>query len=168
MTKIDPGRGNFALTDLMHRGMLALTDESGSIDERSLNLSLKSRTRNAPRRVLQREFQPVEPEAEEAEEEGEGGGPRVAGVRAAEAPQGAADPPGLPVSSAGANRAPVALDTGERPEAQRREESGPQDASPSPWPSRPPGLPSPSPVPLNPGTGPWGEGGGDKLRFSHV
>ncbi|CAK0887597.1 unnamed protein product, partial [Prorocentrum cordatum] len=44
LTKVDPGRGNFALTDLMHKGMLALTDESGSLDERSLNLSLKSRT----------------------------------------------------------------------------------------------------------------------------
>ncbi|CAK0893332.1 unnamed protein product, partial [Prorocentrum cordatum] len=44
LTKVDPGRGNFALTDLMHKGMLALTDESGSLDERSLNLSLKSRS----------------------------------------------------------------------------------------------------------------------------
>ncbi|CAK0863383.1 unnamed protein product, partial [Prorocentrum cordatum] len=45
LTKVDPGRGNFALTDLMHKGMLALTDESGSLDERSLNLSLKSPSR---------------------------------------------------------------------------------------------------------------------------
>ncbi|CAK0863095.1 unnamed protein product [Prorocentrum cordatum] len=76
LTKVDPGRGNVALTDLMHKGMLALTDESGSLDERSLDLSLKSRTRNASRQALQRESQPTEAgeDAEEAEEERGGGG----------------------------------------------------------------------------------------------
>eukprot|EP00959_Pyramimonas_sp_CCMP1952_P134583 2816412-Pyramimonas_sp.AAC.1 len=50
LTKVDPQRGNYALADLMGKGTLALTDETGSLDERSLNLALKSRSRASSRK----------------------------------------------------------------------------------------------------------------------
>ena len=45
-------KGNLALTDLLIRGTLSLKDENGCLDERALNLSLKSRSRGASLRAL--------------------------------------------------------------------------------------------------------------------
>ena len=45
MTKIDPARGNLALSEMLRRGSLCLMDEEGHLSERQLNLSLKSRSR---------------------------------------------------------------------------------------------------------------------------
>ena len=52
MTKEDPAKGNLALSDLLIRGTLSLRDENGCLDERALNLSLKSRSRGASLRAL--------------------------------------------------------------------------------------------------------------------
>ncbi|CAK0903387.1 unnamed protein product, partial [Prorocentrum cordatum] len=43
LTHADPAKSNLALHDLLCRGTLCLVDEGGHLDERSLNLSLKSR-----------------------------------------------------------------------------------------------------------------------------
>ena len=45
MTKIDPARGNLALSEMLRRGSLCLMDEEGHMSERQLDLSLKSRSR---------------------------------------------------------------------------------------------------------------------------
>ncbi len=45
MTKIDPARGNLALSEMLRRGTMCLMDEEGHLSERQLNLSLKSRSR---------------------------------------------------------------------------------------------------------------------------
>ena len=45
MTKIDPARGNLALSAMLRRGTMCLMDEEGHLSERQLNLSLKSRSR---------------------------------------------------------------------------------------------------------------------------
>ncbi len=45
MTKIDPARRNLALSEMLRRGTMCLTDEEGHMSERQLNLSLKSRSR---------------------------------------------------------------------------------------------------------------------------
>ena len=45
MTKIDPARRNLALSEMLRRGTMCLTDEEGHLSERQLNLSLKSRSR---------------------------------------------------------------------------------------------------------------------------
>ena len=45
MTKIDPARGNLALSEMLRRGSPCLMDEEGHLSERQLNLSLKSRSR---------------------------------------------------------------------------------------------------------------------------
>eukprot|EP00959_Pyramimonas_sp_CCMP1952_P356048 7456692-Pyramimonas_sp.AAC.1 len=80
LTKIDPSRGNAALHDVLTRGTLCLIDEEGHVDERSLNLSLKSRSRGASKKVLSEhaKVQAVTTEGtkvrfEEVEEEEEGG-----------------------------------------------------------------------------------------------
>eukprot|EP00959_Pyramimonas_sp_CCMP1952_P172478 3603641-Pyramimonas_sp.AAC.1 len=52
LTHADPGKGNLALHDLLCRGALCLVDEGGHINERALNLSLKSRSRGAFRKAL--------------------------------------------------------------------------------------------------------------------
>ncbi len=45
MTKIDPARGNLALSEMPRRGTMCLMNEEGHLSERRLNLSLKSRSR---------------------------------------------------------------------------------------------------------------------------
>ena len=45
MNKIDPARGNLALSEMLRRGSLCLMDEEGHMSERQLDLSLKSRSR---------------------------------------------------------------------------------------------------------------------------
>ena len=45
MTKIDPARGNLALSEMLRKGTMCLTDEEGHLSEHQLNLSLKSRSR---------------------------------------------------------------------------------------------------------------------------
>eukprot|EP00959_Pyramimonas_sp_CCMP1952_P400847 8399426-Pyramimonas_sp.AAC.1 len=52
LTHADPSKSNLALHDLLCRGSMCLVDEGGHLDERALNMSLKSRSRGASRRAL--------------------------------------------------------------------------------------------------------------------
>eukprot|EP00959_Pyramimonas_sp_CCMP1952_P132635 2773174-Pyramimonas_sp.AAC.1 len=54
LAKADPARGNLALTDLLSKGTMILIDEEGHLSERSLNHSLKSRSRRASKEALLR------------------------------------------------------------------------------------------------------------------
>jgi len=78
MTKCDPTRGNMALLDLMKRSTMTLIDEEGHMNERSLNLALKSRTRAASLRELLKDTEEEEeagaaPASDEGEQEQVGG-----------------------------------------------------------------------------------------------
>ncbi|CAK0863956.1 unnamed protein product, partial [Prorocentrum cordatum] len=93
LTHADPAKGNLAFHDLLCRGTLCLVDESGHINERSLNTALKSRSRGASRRALTVEAQRrdegsewgsspgLETKEEEEEEDSGGGGDEVARKR---------------------------------------------------------------------------------------
>ena len=69
MTKVDPAKGNLALADLLRRGTLVLIDEEGHLDERALNISLKTRSRKACQKVVQETNERIGGEGSELSED---------------------------------------------------------------------------------------------------
>eukprot|EP00959_Pyramimonas_sp_CCMP1952_P227554 4758215-Pyramimonas_sp.AAC.1 len=55
LTKADAAKGNLALNDLLRKGTLALIDEDLHMSERALNEHLKSRTKSASKRAIQKQ-----------------------------------------------------------------------------------------------------------------
>ncbi len=70
-TKIDPARGNLALSEMLRRGSLRLMDEEGHLSERQLNLTLKSRSRNKCLEELLKSEETKSEERERGTREGE-------------------------------------------------------------------------------------------------
>eukprot|EP00959_Pyramimonas_sp_CCMP1952_P037698 789551-Pyramimonas_sp.AAC.1 len=62
----DPAKSILDLRDMLCRGSLCLIGEGGHLDERSLNLSLKSRSRGASRKALLEEARKRDEEGEKA------------------------------------------------------------------------------------------------------